>query len=90
MIRKHLVFHGRVQGVGFRWMAKRAAEIYECTGWCRNEYNGTVTMELQGEEEDIDRIIQEIRAGRYVYIAGIDERQIPLKNAERGFMVRFS
>ena len=43
-VRKHIVFHGRVQGVGFRYTAKYAASSLELTGWARNEYDGTVTM----------------------------------------------
>ena len=48
MIRKHIIFTGQVQGVGFRWRAREAARLYGCTGWCRNEWDGSVTMEIQG------------------------------------------
>jgi acylphosphatase len=36
------------------------------TGWVRNEYDGSVTMEIQGSEEDIDSVILMIEQGRYV------------------------
>ena len=55
MIRKHIVFYGWVRGVGFRYRARHAADLYGCTGWVRNEYDGSVSMEIQGEEESIDR-----------------------------------
>ena len=45
MIRKHIVFYGGVQGVGFRYRACHAADLYGCTGWLRNEYDGSVSME---------------------------------------------
>ena len=32
-IRKRIVFHGRVQGVGFRYTAKYLAQSLELTGW---------------------------------------------------------
>ena len=54
MIRKHITFQGWVQGVGFRYRARHAAELYGCTGWVRNEWDGSVTMEIQGTEEAID------------------------------------
>ena len=54
MTRKHIVFYGWVQGVGFRYRARHAADLYGCTGWVRNEYDGSVSMEIQGEEENID------------------------------------
>jgi len=32
VIRKHIIFTGSVQGVGFRYRARHAAELYGCTG----------------------------------------------------------
>ncbi len=84
MIRKRIVFTGVVQGVGFRWRARHAANLYGCTGFCRNEWDGSVTMEIQGEEAAIDRVIDAIRNGRYIEIDRMDEQSIPLKT-ERSF-----
>ena len=53
MVRRHIVFYGWVQGVGFRYRAQHAAALYGCTGWVRNEWDGSVTMEIQGAEEDV-------------------------------------
>jgi len=49
MIRRHIIFYGDVQGVGFRFRAYHAATMYGCTGWVRNECDGSVIMEIQGE-----------------------------------------
>ena len=49
-IRKRIVFYGRVQGVGFRYTAKYLAQSLQLTGWVKNEWDGTVTMEIQGRE----------------------------------------
>ena len=84
MIRCHITFKGYVQGVGFRYRARHAANLYGCTGWVRNEWDGSVTMEIQGDPKDIDRVIQAIRAGRYVEIDRMDSREIPLED-ERSF-----
>ncbi len=85
MIRRHIVFTGQVQGVGFRWRARQAASLYNCTGWCRNDWDGSVTMEIQGEEEDVDRVIQSIENGRYVWIHGMDVTPMVPEPEERGF-----
>ena len=85
MIRKHIVFTGQVQGVGFRWRAEQAAKLYDCTGWCRNDWNGTVTMEIQGEEEAIDKVIQSIETGRYVWIHHMDVTEMEPEAGELGF-----
>ena len=71
MIRRHIVFSGRVQGVGFRYRAAKAAEMYGCTGWVRNDRNGTVSMEIQGTEEQMDRVIRAIENGRFIRIDNI-------------------
>ena len=87
MIRRRVSFYGSVQGVGFRYRARHAAQLYRCTGWVKNEWDGSVSMELQGEEEDIDRVILAIEQGRYVRIENMDSRTIPVLE-ERGFAVR--
>lgn len=85
MIRKHIHFWGRVQGVGFRYRAYHAANSVGATGWVRNEYDGSVTMEIQGTEEQIDQVILMIEKGRFVRIENMDARTIPIKEEERGF-----
>ena len=87
MIRRRFTFYGSVQGVGFRYRARHAAQLYRCTGWVRNEWDGSVSMELQGEEDSIERVILAIEQGRYVRIENMDSRTIPVLE-ERGFTVR--
>ena len=87
-IRKRMVFQGRVQGVGFRWHARHAALALGLTGWVRNEYDGSVTMEIKGSEAGIDRLIQELQAGRYIDIQDIRMSKIPTDPEERDFRVR--
>ena len=77
MIRKVFVFFGIVQGVGFRWRAMKAAELCGCTGWVRNEWDGSVTMEIQGEESSIDQVILAIRRGAYVRIENMSVKTLP-------------
>ena len=88
MIRRHLVFYGYVQGVGFRWRARHAAALYHCTGWVRNDWEGSVTMEIQGEEAAIDKVILSIEAGTYVEITNMEEKRLPVVEGESGFAVR--
>ena len=90
MIRKRIVFSGWVQGVGFRYHARHAAELLGATGWVRNEYDGSVTMEIQGTEEQIDGVIQAIGRGRYVKIENMDVRTIPVVPHEQGFWTKWN
>ena len=84
-IRKHIIFSGHVQGVGFRYRAKKAADLYRCTGWVRNDWNGTVTMEIQGTEEQIDQTIEAIQKGRFIRIESMNTKTIPPDPEERSF-----
>ena len=85
MVRKHIVFYGSVQGVGFRWRAKNAAEHFSCTGWVRNEWDGSVSMEIQGTEEAIESVILAIEKGTFVHIENMDMKDIPVVDGEYGF-----
>jgi acylphosphatase len=87
MIRKRIIFYGWVQGVGFRYRARRAAELFGCTGWVRNDWDGSVTMEIQGTEENIDKVILAIEGGTYVRIENMDSRTISTDEHESGFRV---
>ena len=87
-IRRRYIFHGRVQGVGFRYRASYAAQVLDLTGWVRNEYDGSVLAELQGRPEEIDQIIWRLQQDRYIVIDDISRKKIPLEDDEREFRVR--
>lgn len=88
IIRKELTFTGRVQGVGFRYRALYKAKELGLTGWVRNEWDGTVTMEVQGTEEKIERLIFLMKQERYIQIDGVGSLTIPAKEGERDFRIR--
>ena len=88
MVRKKIRFHGWVQGVGFRYRAKEAADLYGCTGWVKNEYDGTVTMEIQGSEEQIDQVILAIERGRFIRIENMEIKTIAANDEEYRFKVK--
>ena len=88
-IRESIDFYGRVQGVGFRYKLGYLARMYSVTGWARNEYDGSVSTELQGLEEDIDKILQALYNDRYIEIDDIRKRSLPVDEEEYGFGVRY-
>ena len=83
--RKHIVFYGSVQGVGFRYRVRLAAGLVGCTGWVRNEWDGSVSMEIQGTESAIDQVILAIERGHYVQIDNMDVKELELIEDEHGF-----
>ncbi len=87
--RYRLRFYGMVQGVGFRYTATHAANMYRLTGYVKNEYDGSVTCEVQGNEEDIDQFIAVINRGRFIDIERIDKTVLEVDSEERSFDVRY-
>jgi acylphosphatase len=63
--------HGRVQGVGFRYSAKDRANKFEIVGFVRNEEDGTVYIEAQGEEELLERFLA--WCGKGPWLAKVDK-----------------
>ena len=88
LIRRYLIFSGVVQGVGFRWRARQAANAAGCTGWVRNDYTGTVSMELQGTEARLDQVLRTLERAPWIRIEDINSRLIPVEPDERGFVTR--
>ncbi len=87
-IRRHYVFFGYVQGVGFRYNAMYLAKNLKLTGWVRNERDGSVTLEAQGEPQALDELIRELKERRYIRIMRITEEEIPVI-PENDFTVRY-
>ncbi len=87
-IRRHIIFKGRVQGVGFRYRASYAARSLEITGWVRNDADGSVEMEVQGSEVQINRMLSMLSNDSYIRIDKMDTADIPLEEKERGFRVK--
>lgn len=86
-VRKHIVFHGRVQGVGFRYTAKYLARSLSLTGWVKNEWDGTVAMEIQGREPMVNKLLEGLNRGQFITIEWMDATEIPLEQ-ESSFSVR--
>lgn len=87
-------FTGTVQGVGFRWTCREIARELGLTGWVRNEYDGSVSLELQGEGADIaaffTKLTDYFSNYRFATHVIIDEKEdIPLIEGEADFAVVF-
>lgn len=87
-IRMRYVFTGYVQGVGFRYRAYHAAHLLSLTGWVRNEPDGSVTMEAQGEKDGIDSMLEMIERGSFIRIGRRDSRELPPDPEESSFEIR--
>lgn len=60
---RRAVVRGRVQGVGFRFFAERAARELGLFGWVRNLPDGSVETVAEGETFAVARYIERLRQG---------------------------
>ena len=62
-VRAHVIISGRVQGVFFRVETQRAAEQFSVLGWVRNRPDGTVEAVFEGQQPDVDAVLQWCQEG---------------------------
>lgn len=88
MNRIRVTYEGRVQGVGFRATTRSIASRLDVSGWVRNEPDGTVTMEAQGAQAELDRLLDEVRVKMGKLIRAERRADLDPLDAEDGFEVR--
>ena len=72
---RHVVFSGRVQGVGFRAHVEDVAARTGVRGWVRNRRNGTVEAIFAGDAKAVEDTIAACRNGSYAArVDGIEIR----------------
>ena len=60
---RRAVVTGRVQGVGYRFFAERAARELGIRGWVRNRPDGSVEAMAEGEDDAIASFLARLRQG---------------------------
>ena len=60
ILKAHIYFKGRVQGVGFRYMTQRFAKNLGLVGWVKNLPDGRVEILAQGEKNKIQNLLDEL------------------------------
>lgn len=86
---KVIQVYGRVQGVNFRYHAQVTASKFNIHGFVRNEYDGSVYIEAEGESADINNFIQYLSKGP-VFSKVIDMKitDNPVMNY-KGFCIKY-
>ncbi|MHC4074212.1 MAG: acylphosphatase [Planctomycetota bacterium] len=85
----HIIFTGRVQGVGFRFTAHRMANRHQLTGYVRNLRDGTVEMLAQGRVEDIDDCIRDIQEYLPGHVRDTKIEEVPPNPTSTDFKITF-
>jgi acylphosphatase len=58
-----ITIRGRVQGVGFRYYALKLANELHITGYIRNKFDGSVFIEAEGDNANIETFLSWCRKG---------------------------
>ena len=69
--------------------ARLAAGSLGLTGWAKNEYDGTVTMEVQGSEGMINKLLVRLNTDHFIRIEWMDSEEIPIREDEKGFQIKY-
>lgn len=88
-IRKEFHFEGNVQNIGFRFEVQSHAKPLGITGYAKNNDDGTVTAQLQGNLEDINRVISDLQNIDRIQIDSMTEKEIPLDYYENNFIILY-
>lgn len=88
-IRKRYYFEGNVQNIGFRFEIQSHAKPLGITGYAKNNDDGSVTAQLQGSLEDINRVILSLQNIDRIQIDFISEKEIPLDYYENDFYILY-
>ena len=61
--RIHIKIYGRVQAVWFRKWAQSKANELGISGWAKNEPNGSLSLQAEGNEAGLSRFVEECQEG---------------------------
>jgi len=86
--RVHLIVSGRVQGVFFRAETQSQALHLHLKGWVRNTSDGRVEIIIEGDEENVQRMIDWCHKGPPIAnVEGIDYHEEPFHDSFDDFKI---
>lgn len=89
MVRKQAVVRGMVQGVGFRFYAETEARRLGLAGFVRNQADGTVEIEVEGDAASVWAMLAWLQHGPpSARVEAVDVTTIS-PNGEAGFRIGY-
>ncbi len=86
----HILVSGRVQGVGFRFFARRMAERYSISGYVKNCDDGKVEITAEGIRDNLEHFIAEIwRGPSYSEVSDVNVSWGEYERGYKEFSIRF-
>lgn len=88
-VRRQVIYHGRVQGVCFRAISSELARGFSVVGHVRNLFDGTVELEAEGPEPEVDRFLAAVATHFKDNITDAETRAIPVRGDESKFEITY-
>ena len=84
-----ITVHGLVQGVGYRWFVNRHAVELGLKGFVKNNYDGTVVVEVEGSRSLVEEFLKQLRIGpRSAQVKNLSVEWSEAKNLFLGFSIK--
>ncbi|NIP37578.1 MAG: acylphosphatase [Candidatus Dadabacteria bacterium] len=88
--RIHLIVHGIVQGVNFRFSTQQKALSLGLAGWVRNKKDGTVEAVAEGSEEELNEFIGWCNTGpKMAKVTKVDVTEVAASSKLADFTIEF-
>lgn len=87
VVRKNIIFSGKVQKVGFRLEVYLIATKVGLTGWVKNREDGSVEAEIQGEKDKIDFLKEFMCSLKRAKVTDIKEINLLVKDEDKEFSI---
>ena len=88
MTRRRVIYHGRVQGGGFRYTVRSIAGRHPVAGFVRNLSDGTVELVADAESPDLEMFLQDVASTLGGNITSTRDTPAPA-DALSGFRIRY-
>ena len=89
LVRRRVVYTGRVQGVCFRATTAHLSRGFEVTGYVRNMPDGTVELQAQGTLAELDRFLGAVAREFKANITDVAMDDAPKRDDESGFRITY-
>ena len=84
-----ITVRGLVQGVGLRWFVNKHAVSLGLRGYVKNNFDGTVEVEIEGDRSLVEEMIKQLNVGpRSAHVADLGIEWHDVTGKHLGFTIR--
>jgi acylphosphatase len=85
---KHIIVHGRVQGVGFRYFVQHMGNRLGLVGNVRNCPDSTVEIVVEGDAKRIADLVKQVEKGpSMAWVRRVDVLDLPVQGTYGSFSI---